>query len=234
MELKKDGLPPAVRPVLPPRRTDWTVRNTDEGVAKIPLKWSDADTAPADETGRTLSRPTESGHEGSVGMVSELSSVNFHMGNMGARTQLPSDTVFGYEEIADTFSEWNDVNPNLTPATRREYEGNTDILSEWNDINRDTADQICGMPFPWAPGDLHDAIPETQFEQNNVIPNPPDLFSQMSFPWTAEREYARVAQLVEGPYDPFTQLPFEGRFSEPFTAEPSEIPEPPLKRIRRL
>ena len=29
MDLKKDGLPPAVRPVLPPGRTDWTVRNTD-------------------------------------------------------------------------------------------------------------------------------------------------------------------------------------------------------------
>jgi len=28
MELKKDGLPSAVRPVLPPRRTDWMVRNT--------------------------------------------------------------------------------------------------------------------------------------------------------------------------------------------------------------
>ena len=28
MDSKKDGLPPAVRPVLPPGRTDWTVRNT--------------------------------------------------------------------------------------------------------------------------------------------------------------------------------------------------------------
>jgi len=28
MDLKKDGLPQAVRPVLPPGRTDWTVRNT--------------------------------------------------------------------------------------------------------------------------------------------------------------------------------------------------------------
>jgi len=29
MDLKKDGLSPVVRPVLPPGRTDWTVRNTD-------------------------------------------------------------------------------------------------------------------------------------------------------------------------------------------------------------
>ena len=29
MDSKKDGLPPAVSPVLPPGRTDWTVRNTD-------------------------------------------------------------------------------------------------------------------------------------------------------------------------------------------------------------
>jgi len=28
MDLNKDGLPQAVRPVLPPGRTDWTVRNT--------------------------------------------------------------------------------------------------------------------------------------------------------------------------------------------------------------
>ncbi|PUU81739.1 hypothetical protein B9Z19DRAFT_1062441 [Tuber borchii] len=28
MGLKKDGLPPAVRPVLPPGWPDWTVRNT--------------------------------------------------------------------------------------------------------------------------------------------------------------------------------------------------------------
>ena len=32
MDSKKDGLPPAVRPILPPGRTDWTVRNTGVNV----------------------------------------------------------------------------------------------------------------------------------------------------------------------------------------------------------
>ena len=30
MDSKEDGLRPAVRPVLPPGRTDWTVRNTGD------------------------------------------------------------------------------------------------------------------------------------------------------------------------------------------------------------
>jgi len=205
-----------------------------EGVAETSLPWSDVNLGPADESGSTLSRPIANGYEGIVGMVSQRSEVNSHMGNMGARTQLSSDTMFGYEEITDTLSEWNDFNPNLILATSRGYEGSTNIFSEWNDITRNTADQIGGVPFPWAPGVVREAIPETLFEQNNVSPYLAYPFSQTPFPWATENEYARVAQPVEGEYDPFAQLPFEGEFSEPFTAEPSEIPEPPLKRIRRL
>jgi len=35
MDSKKDGLPPAVRPVLPPRPTDWTVRSTGAGATSM-------------------------------------------------------------------------------------------------------------------------------------------------------------------------------------------------------
>ena len=38
MDSKKDGLPPAVRPVLPPEQTDWTVQDT--GMSKIASLYS--------------------------------------------------------------------------------------------------------------------------------------------------------------------------------------------------
>ena len=46
MDLKKDGLPPVVCPVLPPGRTDWTVWNTGQDICaltshKVPLPAKD-------------------------------------------------------------------------------------------------------------------------------------------------------------------------------------------------
>jgi len=153
---------------------------------------------------------------------------------MSVQPQLSHDTIFRHDEIVDMLWEQSDISPDPIPATGSGYEGDMDILLGWNDANRDTADEIGGVPFPWVPGGVREAIPETLFEQNNDNPNPAYPFSQTPFPCATQNEYARVSQLVEGPYDPFAQLPFEGGFSEPFISEPSEIPEPPFKRIRRL
>jgi len=205
-----------------------------ERVSEMPLQWSDVNLGRIDESGSTLSWSTETGYRGVVGLVSQRSDVTSDLGNMGVQSQLSHDTIFGHDETVDMLWEQHDISPDPIPATGSGYEGDMGILLEWNHANRDTADEIGGMPFPWAPGGASEAIPEILFEQNNDNPNPASPFSQTPFPWAAENEYARVSQLVEGPYDPFTQLPFEGGFSEPFISEPSEIPEPPLKRLRRL
>jgi len=200
-----------------------------ERITEMPLQWSDVNPSPANEANLTLSRPTKSEYEGILGMVSQRSDVNSNIGSMDVQPQLSCDTVFWHEEIVDMLSEQHDISLDLIPVTGSGYEGEVGILSGWYNINRDTADNIGGMSFPWAPGGASWAIPETLFEQSDVNPNPPDPFSQTPFPWATENEYARVSQLVEGPYDPFAQLPFEGKFSEPFTSELSEIPEPPSK-----
>jgi len=205
-----------------------------ERVSEMPLQWNDVNPGPANESGTTLSWSTETGYGGVVGMVSQRSDINYGLGDLSVQPQLSHDTIFRHDEIMDMLWEQSDISPDPIPATASGYEGDMDILLEWNDINRDTADEIGGVPFPWASGDVREAIPETLFEQNNDNPNPTYPFSQTPFPWATQNEYARVSQLVEGPYDPFAQLPLEGGFSEPFTSEPSEIPEPPLKRIRRL
>jgi len=205
-----------------------------ERLAEMPLQRSDINLGPANESSSTLSWSAESGRGGIVGMVSQRRDVNNELGNMSAQPQLSHDTIFGHDEIVDMLWEQSDISPDPIPASGSGYEGDMDILLEWNDSNRDTADEIGGIPFPLAPGDVRDPIPETLFEQNNVNPNPANPFSQTPFPWATENGYARAAQLGEGPYDLFDQSPFEGGFSEPFTFEPSEIPEPPLKRIRRF
>ena len=205
-----------------------------EGVAEMPLQRSDVNPGPANETGLTLSRLTESGCEGIVGMVSQRSDVNSNLGNTDVQPQLSFDTMFRHEETIDMLLEQHDISPDPIPLTGSEYRGDLDILSQWNVFNLDTADYIGRMPFPWAPGGASEPIPETLFGQSDVNPNPPDRFSPMPFPWVTQNEYARVSRFVEDPYDLFDQLPSKGGFSEPFSAEQSEIPEPPLKRIRRL
>ena len=58
MELKKDGLPPVVRPVLPPRRTDWTVQNTAYGSRHTPrMPWTGVPAVPAGLAGRLGALP---------------------------------------------------------------------------------------------------------------------------------------------------------------------------------
>jgi len=205
-----------------------------ERVSEMPLEWSDVNPAPANESGSTLSWSTEAGYGGVGGMVSQRSDINYDLGDMSVQPQLSHDTIFRHDEIMDMLWEQGDISPDPIPATGSGYQGDIDILLEWNDINRDTADEIGGVPFPWAPGDVREEIPEALSEQNNDNPNPASPFTQTPFPWATQNEYARVSQLVEDPYDPFAQLPFDGGFSEPFSAEQSEIPEPPLKRIRRL
>jgi len=203
-------------------------------VAEMPLQWSDVNPGSAHESGSTSSWCIESGEGGIVGMVSERSDVNYDLGNMNVQPQLSHDTMFGHDEIVDTLWEQSNTSPDPIPVTGSEYEVDVDILLEWNDANRDPGNDIGGMAFPWAPWGASEAIPQTLFEQSDVNPNQPDPFSQTLFPWATGNEYARVAQLGEGAYDPFAQLPFEGIFSEPFSAEPSEIPEPPLKKLRKL
>jgi len=205
-----------------------------EGVAEMPLQWSDVNPGSADESGSTSSWCIESGEGGIVGMVSERSDVNYDLGNMNVQPQLSHDTMFGHDEIVDTLWEQSNTSPDPIPVTGSEYEVDVDILSEWNDANRDAGNGIGGMAFPWAPWGASEAIPETLFEQSDVNPNQPDPFRQTPFPWATGNEYARVAQLGEGAYDPFAQLPSKGGFSEPFSAEPSEVPEPPLKKLRKL
>jgi len=204
-----------------------------ERVTEMPLQWSDVNLGPADQSGSTLSWSTESGEGGIVGMVSR-SDFNNDLGNMSVQPQISHETIFGHDEIVDMLWEQGDISPDPVTATGGGYAGDVDILLEWNHANRDTADEIGGMPFPWPSGGANEAIPVILFEQNNVNPNPVNPFSQTPFPWATENKYARAAQQVEGQYDPFAQLPLEGGFSEPFTSEPSEIPEPPLKRLRRL
>jgi len=204
-----------------------------ERVSEMPLQWSDVNPGPANASGSTLSRSTETGYGGVVGVLQQ-SDVNYALRSMSVHPQLSHDTIFGHDEIVDMLWEQSDISPDPIPATGSGYEGGMDILLGLNDANRNTADEIGGMSFPRAPGGVREGIPETPFEQNNDNPNPAYPFSQTPFPWATQNEYARVSQLVEGPYDPSAQLPFDGGFSEPFTSEPSEIPEPPLKRLRRL
>jgi len=204
-----------------------------ERVSEMPLQRSDVNPGLANVCGSTLSRSTETGYGGLVGVLQQ-SDINYDLGSINVQPQLSHDTIFGHDEIVDMLWEQSDISPDPIPATWSGYEGDMDILLEWNDISRDTTNEIGGVPFPWVRGGVREAIPETLFEQNNDNPNPAYPFSQTPFPWATQNEYARVSQLVEGPYDPFAQLPLDGGFSEPFTSEPSEIPEPPLKRIRRL
>ena len=174
------------------------------------------------------------GYVGTARMAPRRSDVPSNLGNVDVQPQLSWDSMFGHGEIVDMSSEQNDISPDQIPATWSGYEGDVDKLLEWNDASCETTDQIGVMAFPWAPGGASEAIPERLFEQNNVNPNPAHPFSQTPSPQATENESARVAQLVQDPYDLFGQLPSEGGFSEPFSAEPSETPEPPLKRIRRL
>jgi len=91
MELKKDGLPPAVRPVLPPRRTDWTVRSTDEGAVRILLRREDVNPDQEDPSGRTpLSWAAGNGRERVVRMLFEQD-----VNPKQADTRCPNATLVG-------------------------------------------------------------------------------------------------------------------------------------------
>jgi len=194
----------------------------------ILLKRNDVNPGKADESGRTpLSWASDAGHKEIVDIILARNSINPATEGGSGQAPSPEASGSGYDGVAEMPLQWRDVNPGPANETCR-------ALSEWSDANRDTADEIGGIAFPWPPGGMLEAIPEALFEQSNVNSNPADPFSQIPPPLATENEYARVAQPVEGPYDPFAQLPFEGGFSEPFISEPSEIPEPPLKRLRRL
>ena len=213
----------------------WASSEGHEEIVKLLLERNSISPATAGGSSQALSLVAAgSGYEGIAGVVSQQSDVNSEPGNMSAQPQLSCDSIFGHGEIVDMLWEQSNISPDPIPATGSGYEGDMDLSLDSNNANRDTADEIGGMTFVWAPGGASEAVPETPFEPSDVSPNPAHPFSQTPFPRATENEYARVAQLVEDPYDLFDQLPSEGLFSEPFSPEPSEIPEPPLKRIRRL
>ena len=113
MDSKKDGLPPAVRPVLPPGRTDWTVRNT--GYGRTPLSWA-----------------ARRGHEGVVKMLLEQADTFYD------RTPLSWAAGEGHEGVIKMLFEREDVNPDqagswhdrppISWAARSGHEGVVKIL----------------------------------------------------------------------------------------------------------
>ena len=108
------------------------------------------------------------------------------------------------------------------------------MLSERDNANHDTTDEIGHAPISLASKFENEEVADLLSEWNNVNPNMDDS-GRTPFPWPAENGCEMVAlRQEEESHVADTRLRLREELSEPFSAEPSPLPEPPLKRMRRF
>lgn len=183
--------------------------NGHEGVVKVLLERADTNPEKADYWGRRpLSRAASNGHEGVVKMLLERADVNPETADYWGRCPLSLAAENGHEKVVKMLLEQEVVDP-------------------------DTVDTKYGQtPLSFAAERGYEKVVAALLERNDVNPELADKNGRTPLSWATQNGHAKVVRLLLERRGPFLNPQVDGS-TDLISNETSELPEPPLKRIRR-
>ena len=229
--------------------------NGDEGIMEMLLERNDINPDTADIYGRTpLSWAAGGGCEKIVRALLERNDVNADTADRDGKGPFtcairPRFMAQGTEEererVVKILLERNDVNPDsadksgrtpLSWAASSGFAGVLRMLLERNDVNPARTDNRGRAPLSWVSMDKREKIegmlPILQW--NDAHPNTADESSQTLFPWAAGNGWRRADPGQVEPHDLPSKPGLGEGLSWRFTTDPTTLPEPPFKKVRRL
>ena len=222
----------------------WTAECECDEITWMLLRRNDVNPNSADNRGHTLlSFAASYGKEEILKVLLERNDVDPNTLDYMGWTPLSQAVFEGLKGIVEMLLERNDVNPDTqdkwgrTPfsiAAEMGHEEIAEVLLQRSDVNPNTPDKDGRTPLSWAAASGHEGIVDMLLGRSRASPNPTDENSRTPFQSTDENGNAKVAQFLESPHDHTVKSALQEGLSKPLTAKPSKLPEPPLKRIRRV
>jgi len=227
----------------------WATVNGHKGVVRMLLERNDVSpNIPDTLYGRTpLSWAAGNGHEAVVRMLLVRGDVNPNTADIEyGRTPLLWAAWNRHEGVVRALLERNDIDPNTpdnlygqTPllwGAGNGHEAIVGILLERSDTNLNTPDTLYGRtPLSWAAGNGHEGVVRMLLERGDSNPNAADtLYGQTPLLWATGNGHKRIAGLLREPVSLVPRYAPSLFSTEVSFPEPSELSEPPSKRMRRF
>ena len=233
----------------------WAASDGSARVLQMLLERSDVNPDRADKSGRTplswavgpgvWSQDIYNRRHMTVCILLERNDVDPDSTDKNGRTPLSWAAGSGHVAVLPMLLERNDVNPNSTDksgqtpfswASKSGHGGIAKLLLEQSEVNLDRSDKSGRTPLSWM------AVNEREktegmlpvLQRNDAHPSTADKSGQTPFPWAAGNGGGRVVWEKSESHDLPSKSGLGERLSGPSTTDPSTLPEPPFKKIRRL
>ena len=219
-------------------------KNGRQKIVRMLLERNNINLDISDKSGRTaFSWAAGNGGEEIVKMLLERNNINPDIADKSGRTPLSWAAGSRREKIVRMLLERKDVNPDTpdgygrTPLSWAAARGHGEIvrtLLERTDVNPDTTDDDGRTPLALAAENGHENIMGVLLQQKDARPDTADESGRTPYPSSTENGCRRVVSGQAASHNLLSISGPEEELSGPFKVDPSPLPEPPLKKLRRL
>ena len=182
------------------------------------------------------------GHEGVVQTLLERINTNPDLADSWGRGPLSLAAENGHVGIVQMLLKRTDVNPEmadhwgrnpLSLAAENGHEGAVKLLLKHEGVDPNRVDTKYGQtPLSWAAESGHERVVEVLLERDAVNPELADKNGRTSLSWASQNGHEGVVKLLLERRGSFLNPGADGS-TDLAPNEPSELPEPPFKRIRQ-
>ena len=240
--LEQEGVDPHIVDRWGRAPLSWAAEKGQEGIVEMLLERSDVNPDTTDEDGRTpLLLAAKNGREKIVRMLLERKDVNPDTADKSGRTAFSWAAGNGGEEIVKMLLERNNINPDIADRSGRtplswaagsRREKIVRMLLERKNVNPNTTDDDGRTPLALA-AENGQNIMGVLLQQKGARSDTADEGGRTPYPSSAGNGSGRVVSGQAASPNLLSISELE-ELSGPFTVDPSPLPEPPLKKIRRL
>jgi len=213
----------------------------DITVALLKIKeWDINATNPEGDTPLILA--ATNGHEGVVGTLLEYIGTNPDLADSWGRGPLSLAAENGHVRVVKMLLKQTSVNPEkadywgrdpLSLAAENGHEGVVKLLLDQEGVDPNRVDTKYGQtPLSWAAENGHERVVEVLLERSDVNPQLADKNGRTSLALASQNGHEGVVKLLLEQKGLFPNLQVDGS-TDLTPNKSSELPEPPLKRIRQ-